>query len=213
MTLFNVQLLKIHKQMKTLFKFCYCLIALSLPWNAAAPAECSQSVSLNRIGDKLYEVLEEAGQMEVRLSENMAFCWLMPKWIRNRLIRQFRRSVSLQINPTVSGKHSHRWRPCCLGNKVFPGIIRFRGAWNCRKESYYQEETDSLHPGMIRRWHHISLLWPSAANGSVCWLKKSRALVLWTGHTTGDMVSVSRMTGLPLLVIRHSGAYSADPFL
>ncbi len=42
--------------MKTLFKFCYCLIAISLPWCAAAQQNATSPVSLNRIGDKLYEV-------------------------------------------------------------------------------------------------------------------------------------------------------------
>jgi len=175
--------------MKILLKLSYYLIAFSLPWYLVAQQNATGPVSLDRIGDKLYEVTGGSGANGGAFIGEYGVLLIDAKMNQesvNQTIQEIRKltdkPIRFLVNTHSDGDH-------VSGNRFFPGSVVFVAHENCRKEFF--------HPGRNREpssWTDPEL---APYIPSVTFNKKmdlyvdQKKVELWyfgTGHTTGDAV-------------------------
>jgi cyclase len=175
--------------MKILLKFCYCLIALSLPLYLVAQQNTTSPVSLNRIGDRLYEVTGGSGANGGAFIGDNGILLIdakMNKASVDQTIQEIRKlsdkPIRFMVNTHSDGDH-------VAGNRFFPQSVVFVAHENCRQEFF--------HPG--RNGEPSSWNDPELAPyiPSVTFKNKmdlyvdAKKVELWyfgIGHTTGDAV-------------------------
>lgn len=175
--------------MKILFKFCYCLIALSLPWYAVAQQNAASPVSLNRIADKLYEVTGGSGANGGAFIGEHGVLLIDAKMNQesvNQTIQEIRKltdkPIRFLVNTHSDGDH-------VSGNRFFPESVVFVAHENCRKEFFHPGRN-----GEPSSWNDPELTpyIPSVTFSNKMDLyvdsKKAELWYFGIGHTTGDAV-------------------------
>jgi len=175
--------------MKAFLKFCFFLIALSLPRYAIAQQDATSPVSLDRIGDNLYEVKGGSGANGGAFIGEYGVLLIDAKMNQESVdqtiqeIRKFTdKPIRFLVNTHSDGDH-------VSGNKFFPESVIFVGHANCRMEFF--------HPGRKGEpssWNDPELApyIPSVTfSNQMDLYVDAKKVELWyfgIGHTTGDIV-------------------------
>ncbi len=175
--------------MKAFLNFCFFLIALSLPWYAVAQQNVTSPVSLDRIGDNLYEVKGGSGANGGAFIGEYGVLLIDAKMNQESVdqtiqeIRKFTdKPIRFLVNTHSDGDH-------VSGNKFFPESVVIVAHNNCRKEFFHPGRN-----GEPSSWNNPELapFVPSVTFTSQMDLYvDAKKVELWyfgTGHTTGDIV-------------------------
>lgn len=176
--------------MKILLKFTIYFIALLLTVNVFAQQNQTTPVSLNKIGDNLYEVIGGRGanggafigEYGVLLIDSK-----MDKESVDQIIQEVRKltdkPVRFMVNTHSDGDH-------VMGNRFFPQSVVFVAHENCRKEFFHPGRN-----GEPSSWDDPELLpyIPSVTftDKMELYADPEKKVELWyfgKGHTTGDIV-------------------------
>ena len=175
--------------MKILSKLCYYLIALSLPWHAVAQQNAPSPVSLNKIGDKLYEVKGGSGANGGAFIGDYGILLIDAKMNQESVDQTIQEIRKLTDKPIRFLVNTHSDGDHVAGNRFFPESVVFIAHENCRLEF--------LHPGRNGEpssWNDPELApyIPAVTFSSKMDLHiDAKKVELWyfgIGHTTGDAV-------------------------
>lgn len=175
--------------MKILFKYCYCLIALTLPLFAVAQQNATDPVSLTQIADKIYEVKGGSGANGSAFIGEYGVLLIDAKMNQesvNQTIQEIRKltdkPLRFMVNTHSDGDHVN-------GNRFFPESVVFVAHENCRNEFFHTGRN-----GEPSSWNDPELapFIPSVTfSNKMDLYVDSKKVELWyfgTGHTTGDIV-------------------------
>ena len=175
--------------MKAFLKFCFFLIALSLPWDAVAQQNVTSPVSLDRIGDNLYEVKGGSGANGGAFIGEYGVLLIDAKMNQESVDQTIREIRKLTDKPIRFLVNTHSDGDHVSGNKFFPESVVFVAHANCRKEFF--------HPGRKGEpssWSDPALepYIPSVTfSNQMDLYVDAQKVELWyfgIGHTTGDIV-------------------------
>ena len=175
--------------MKNLSKLFYLLIVLSLPWYAAAQQNTNIPVTLNKIGDKLFEIRGGSGANGGAFIGDYGILLIDSKMNKESVDQTIQEIRKLSDKPIRFLVNTHSDGDHVAGNRYFPESVVFVAHENCRKEF--------LHPGRNGEpssWNDPELkpFIPSVTFTSKMDLYvDAKKVELWyfgIGHTTGDAV-------------------------
>ena len=175
--------------MKILLRISCSIIALSLPWYAVAQQNAASPVSLNSIGDKLYEVTGGSGANGGAFIGEYGVLLIDAKMNQesvNQTIQAIRKitdkPIRFLVNTHSDGDH-------VSGNRFFPESVIFVAHENCRKEFFHPgrngEPSSWNDPGLAQ---YIPSVTFSDKMDLYVDTKKVELWYFGTGHTTGDAV-------------------------
>jgi len=175
--------------MKISVKIFYCLVALSFSCYTIAQQNQAPAVSLNRIGDNLYEIKGGSGANGGAFIGEYGVLLIDAKMNQesvNQTIQEIRKltdkPVRFLVNTHSDGDHVN-------GNRFFPESVIFVAHENCRQEFFHPGRN-----GEASAWNDPELapFVPSVtfSNKMDLWVdpKKTELWYFGTGHTTGDIV-------------------------
>lgn len=168
---------------------CLYLIALFFSWNVSAQQPSITPVSLNKIGNNLYEVAGGSGAIGGAFIGNRGVLLIDAKMNQESVKQTISEIRKLTDKPILFLVNTHSDGDHVNGNRFFPESVVFVAHENCRKEFF--------HPG--RNGEPSSWNVPELAPyiPSVTFTSKMDLYVdeskteLWyfgKGHTTGDIV-------------------------
>jgi len=175
--------------MKNISKFCYYLIALSFPLYAFAQQNTPSPVSLNKIGDKLYEVTGGSGANGGAFIGDDGILIIDTKMNQESVDQTIKEIRKLSDKPLRFLVNTHSDGDHVAGNRYFPESVVIVAHENCRMEF--------LHPGRNGEpssWNNPELApyIPAVTFSSKMDLYvDAKKVELWyfgVGHTTGDAV-------------------------
>ena len=175
--------------MKILSKICYFIIVFSLPYYAIAQQNTSNPVTLNKIGDKLYEISGGSGANGGAFLGEYGVLVIDSKMNKESVDQTIQEIRKLTDKPLRFLVNTHSDGDHVAGNRFFPESVVIVAHENCRQEF--------LHPGRNGEpssWNDPELVQyiPEVTFSSKMDLYvDARKVELWyfgTGHTTGDAV-------------------------
>jgi len=176
-------------KMKILEKFSFYLFVLSLPLYAVAQQNAPSSVSLNRLGDRIYEVTGGSGANGGAFIGDYGVLLIDAKMNKESVDQTISEIRKLTDKPIRFLVNTHSDGDHVAGNRFFPESVVFVAHENCRQEFFHPGRN-----GEPSSWNDPKL---SAFIPSVTFSSKmdlyvdTKKVELWyfgKGHTTGDIV-------------------------
>lgn len=176
--------------MKIISQICLCLATILMPFCAVAQQNQTVPVSLNKIGDNLYEVAGGSGANGGAFIGEHGVLLIDSKMNQESVQQTIQEIGKLTAKPIKFLVNTHSDGDHIMGNRFFPESVVFIAHENCRKEFFLPSRN-----GEPSSWNDPELApyIPSVTftDKMDLYIDPQKKVELWyfgTGHTTGDIV-------------------------